>query len=97
VEDTKDIDDMNDRRASPPGRTGRPRRRPAGALAAAVAGATLLALWFNPTTYLPVRVIFAAGWQRIQIDFRWLSPNPVGLSQLSMPIPSGFRQVPAPS
>jgi hypothetical protein len=43
VEDMKDIDDMNDRRAGPRGRTGRPRRRRAGALAAAVAVATLLA------------------------------------------------------
>jgi hypothetical protein len=39
----EDMKDMDDRRAGPPARTGRPRRRRAGALAAAVAGATLLA------------------------------------------------------
>jgi hypothetical protein len=39
----KDMDDMNGGRAGPRGRTGRPRWRRAGALAAAVAGATLLA------------------------------------------------------
>ena len=43
VEDMTDMDDMNDGRAGPQGRTGRPRQRRAGALAAAVAGATLLA------------------------------------------------------
>jgi hypothetical protein len=43
MEDMKDMDDMNDGRAGPRGRTGGPRRRRAGALAAAVAGATLLA------------------------------------------------------
>jgi hypothetical protein len=43
VEDMKDTDDMNDRRAGPRGRAGRPRRRRAGALAAVVAGASLLA------------------------------------------------------
>jgi hypothetical protein len=37
------MDDMNDRRAGPRGRTGRPRWWRAGALAAAVAGTTLLA------------------------------------------------------
>ena len=39
----EDIDDMNDGRVGPRGRAGRPRRRRAGPLAAAVAGATLLA------------------------------------------------------
>ena len=39
----EDMQDMNDGRVGPRGRTGRPRRRRAGALAAAVAGATLLA------------------------------------------------------
>ena len=43
VEDMKDMDDMRDGRAGLWGRTGRPRRRRAGALAAAVAGAALLA------------------------------------------------------
>jgi hypothetical protein len=43
VEDRKELDHMNDGRAGPRGRTGRPRRRRAGALAAVVAGASLLA------------------------------------------------------
>jgi hypothetical protein len=43
MKDTKDMNDMNDRRAGPRDRTGRPRHRRAGALAAAVASATLLA------------------------------------------------------
>jgi hypothetical protein len=38
-----DMKDLNDRRASTRGRTGRPRRRRAGALAATIAGASLLA------------------------------------------------------
>jgi hypothetical protein len=42
VEDMKDMDEMNDRRAGPRGRTGRPRRRRAGALAV-MAGASVLA------------------------------------------------------
>jgi hypothetical protein len=41
--DTMDMDDMNDRRVGPRGRTGRPRRRRTGALAAAVAATALLA------------------------------------------------------
>jgi hypothetical protein len=41
MEDMKDMDDMNGGRVGPRGRTGRARR--AGALAAAIAGATLLA------------------------------------------------------
>jgi hypothetical protein len=39
----QDMKNTNDRRDGPRGRTGRPRRRRAGALAAAVAGASLLA------------------------------------------------------
>ncbi len=66
-------------------------------------GKALVALWVNPATYLPVRVIsgFEAGAGgargRGQTDFRWLSPAQTTLSQLSMAVPPGFRQVPPPS
>jgi hypothetical protein len=60
-------------------------------------GKTLVALWVNPATYLPVRVISSFGQGRAQTDFRWLSPVQARLSQLSVRIPAGFRQVPPPS
>jgi hypothetical protein len=56
----------------------------------------LVALWVNPATYLPVRVV-TNGLQRIQADFRWLSPTPAYLARLRVPIPPGFRQVRPPS
>ena len=55
-----------------------------------------LALWVNPATYLPVRIV-TEGRQRTQTDFRWLPPTPANLAQLSMPVPAGFRQVRPPS
>jgi hypothetical protein len=60
-------------------------------------GKGLGALWVNPATYLPVRALFTFGSEQIQTDFRWLSPTPANLAQLSAPVPAGFRQVPPPS
>jgi hypothetical protein len=68
-------------------------------------GKALVALWVNPATYLPVRVISGFGGGeagagargRGQTDFRWLSPGQRALSQLSVRVPEGFRQVPPPS
>ena len=55
------------------------------------------AVWVNPATFLPVRAVLISGLGPLQTDFRWLSPTRAGLAQLSVPIPVGFRQVPAPS
>jgi hypothetical protein len=66
-------------------------------------GKVLVALWVNPATYLPVRVISGFGGGaggargRGQTDFRWVSPDQTTLSQLSVRVPEGFRQVPPPS
>jgi hypothetical protein len=55
------------------------------------------AMWVNPATYLPLRVIFTFGRERIQTEFRWLRPTPASLAQLGLTVPAGFRQVPPPS
>lgn len=60
-------------------------------------GKALVALWVNPATYLPVRAISGFGRGRAQTYFRWLSPAQASLSQLSVRIPAGFRQIPPPS
>jgi hypothetical protein len=54
--------------------------------------AGIRALWVNPKTYLPVRVVAAA----FQTDFRWLEPGPSTLAQLKLVVPAGFRQVKPP-
>jgi hypothetical protein len=53
-------------------------------------------LWVDPATYLPVRAVFAGRQQQIRTDFRWLSPAPARLAELSLPVPAGYRQVPPP-
>jgi hypothetical protein len=60
-------------------------------------GKALAVLWVNPATYLPVRAISGFGQGRAQTDFRWLSPAQASLSQLSLRVPAGFRQIPPPS
>ncbi len=60
-------------------------------------GKALVALWVSPATYLPVRAISGLGRGRAQTDFRWLSPAQASLSQLSVRVPAGFRQIPPPS
>jgi hypothetical protein len=62
-----------------------------------IGGKALAALWVNPATYLPVRAIATFGRGRAQTDFRWLSPSKASLSQLSLRVPAGFRQIPPPS
>lgn len=61
-------------------------------------------LWVDPSTYLPVRVEVRAqaqaGKKSNQFawtdDLRWLSPTAANLAKLTVTIPSGFVQVPAP-
>lgn len=38
------------------------------------------ALWVDPGTYLPVRVLTVGRQQQIQTDFRWLAPAPARLA-----------------
>jgi hypothetical protein len=74
------------------------RRRVDGIDAVKLTGGKALAvLWVNPATYLPVRAISRFGQGRAQTDFRWLSPAQASLSQLSVRVPAGFRQIPPPS
>jgi hypothetical protein len=73
------------------------RQRVDGIDAIKLTGRGLGALWVNPATYLPVRALLAFGPEQSQTDFRWLSPTPANLAQLSAPVPAGFRQVPPPS
>jgi hypothetical protein len=73
------------------------RQRVDGIDAIKLTGKGLGALWVNPATYLPVRALFTFGSEQSQTDFRWLSPTPANLAQLSAPVPAGFRQVPPPS
>jgi hypothetical protein len=65
-----------------------------------LAGTTI---WVDPHSYLPVRmtvpvqvVTGARGTMSsmtMHIDFRWLPPTSANLSQLTTPIPSGFRHM----
>lgn len=54
--------------------------------------AGIQALWVDPKTYLPVRVVAST----FQTDFRWLKPGPATLGQLKLVAPAGFRQVKPP-
>jgi hypothetical protein len=55
-------------------------------------------IWFNPTTYLPVRVVISStgGTSVTQqsADITWLKPTAQDKTTLTVPIPAGFRQVP---
>ena len=54
--------------------------------------------WVNPRTYLPVRAIIAISTGvPLQTDFIWFTPTRARLAGLHLPIPPGFRQVPAPA
>ncbi len=55
--------------------------------------AGLQALWVDPKTYLPVRVIS----QYMQTDFRWLSPTPSILAGMQLTVPPGFREIKPPA
>jgi len=57
-------------------------------------------IWVSPDTYLPVRVVArpaprkpGAAWQTA--DITWLPPTTQNLATLTVPVPAGFRQVPA--
>jgi hypothetical protein len=71
------------------------RQRADGVAAVKLTGSNGTTAWVNPATYLPVRVI-VGGLQPTQIDFRWLAPTAASLAQLSVRVPSGFRQVSPP-
>ena len=56
--------------------------------------------WIDTTTYLPVRIVTAAvdaAGSGEQADVRWLPPTTANRAKLTVPIPAGFTQVPAPS
>jgi hypothetical protein len=60
-------------------------------------------LWVDPSTYLPVRVMVKEqprpGGPYLLVkteDVQWLPPTAANLAKLTVPIPSGFVQVPAP-
>jgi len=56
-------------------------------------------IWVSADTYLPVRVVArsadkpGAPWETA--DINWLPPTAQNLAKLTVPIPAGFRQVPA--
>jgi hypothetical protein len=56
------------------------------------------AIWVNPATYLPVRVVIGvAGGPSVSqrtADIAWLTPTARHQAALTVPIPAGFRQVP---
>ena len=56
-------------------------------------------IWVSPDTYLPVRVVARAvgkpGASWLTADITWLRPTEQNLARLTVPIPAGFRQVPA--
>jgi hypothetical protein len=58
-------------------------------------------IWVSPDTYLPVRVVARAaakpGAPWLTADITWLRPTGQNLAKLTVPIPAGFRQVPAGS
>ena len=59
------------------------------------------AIWVNPDTYLPVRVVIGLspahgrGQPVLQLtaDITWLKPTAQNLANLSVPIPAGFRHI----
>ena len=56
--------------------------------------------WIDTTTYLPVRILTATADDRTggsQADVRWLPPTAANLAKLTVPVPAGFTEVPAPS
>jgi hypothetical protein len=56
-------------------------------------------IWVSPSTYLPVRVARSTdtgrGVFRQTADITWLRPTAQNVARLTVPIPAGFRQVPA--
>jgi hypothetical protein len=60
-------------------------------------------LWVDPSTYLPVRVAVEIRTSpggpfelNHQADVQWLPPTAANLAKLTVPIPPGFAQIPAP-
>jgi len=56
--------------------------------------------WIDTTTWLPVRIVTGTaevGDRGLQADVRWLPPTAANLAKLTVPIPAGFTEVPAPS
>ena len=51
-------------------------------------------IWVSPDTYLPVRVTGRVATLQRTADVTWLQPTAQNLAELTVPIPSGFRQVP---
>ena len=51
-------------------------------------------VWVSPGTYLPVRVVVrSAMGVRLTANITWLAPTEQNLAKLTVPIPTGFRQV----
>jgi hypothetical protein len=66
-------------------------------------GVMAAALWVDPSTYLPMRVAVemrSPGIHRVfartMEDVQWLPPTAANLAKLTVPVPPGFAQVPAP-
>jgi hypothetical protein len=63
-----------------------------------VNGPYTVTLWVDPSTYLPVRLIWnwldprAQGPGTLTGDFRWVKPTQDNLGALRVPVPSGFTQ-----
>jgi hypothetical protein len=63
-----------------------------------VNGPYTVTLWVDPSTYLPVRLIWnwldprAQGPGTLTGDFQWVKPTQDNLSALRVPVPSGFTQ-----
>jgi len=61
-------------------------------------GPYTVTLWVDPSTYLPVRLIWnwldprAQGPGTLTGDFQWVKPTPDSLGTLRVPVPSGFTQ-----
>ena len=56
-------------------------------------------IWVNPRTYLPVRAAIRLALGHLpgrpqMANITWLPPTPQNLAKLTVPVPSGFRQVP---
>ena len=61
-------------------------------------GPYTVTLWVDPSTYLPVRLIWnwldprAQGPGTLTGDFQWVKPTPDNLGALRVPVPSGFTR-----
>jgi hypothetical protein len=69
------------------------RQRVDGIDAVKLTGSKGLVLWIDPATYLPVRQVVGGG--QPPTDFHWRPATAASLAQMRLPVPAGFRQVPA--